>query len=386
MKTKKIKILSLLFVLLFIIPSFFVSSFKMGTINYSKHREIKRNIVAHPELLANKEMAQLTSFWFTNIRADLYRLEAIQYIGWNAISADYKKYLYSMIDIITHLNPYFEHPYVIWELLLPDYNERYENRTEEERKRNLEQAKAIWLKWMANFCDSKKIEAIGNEYDLSKLWSEEKYKDPCKSYIIPYYLAYIYYFYAKDPIKRALYYKITSANSDSLEWSKMLAAIMQGKWGDREKAIIMFLNMAKTVENNKLCQSYSSSLEEVLLGVFTWKYRLTWWFIKKVEENRILIDKALTNWSDLEQTALDDTKCISYINKSVREINLYYLEQANKKYKSEKWNNAKNAKILFDEWYIDYLPRDFQKSWTSIIIYKFNQDTWNFDYEMANWY
>ena len=30
-----------------------------------------------------------------------------------------------MIDIITELNPYFENPYLIAQLLLPNYNERY---------------------------------------------------------------------------------------------------------------------------------------------------------------------------------------------------------------------------------------------------------------------
>jgi hypothetical protein len=30
----------------------------------------------------------------------------------------------------------------------------------------------------------------------------------------------------------------------------------------------MFLNMAKTVENNELCQTYASSLEKIMLPVF----------------------------------------------------------------------------------------------------------------------
>lgn len=383
---KKNKLLLILLVLIFIIPSFVVLSFKMGTINYAKHREIRENVVSHPDLLPNKEMSKLTSFWFANARADLYWLEAIQYIGSNAISSEYKKYLYPMIDIITHLNPYFEHPYIIWELLVPDYNARYENKTIEEQKKDIEKAEAIWLKWIANFCDTKKVEAIKWEYDLSKLWSEDKYKNPCKSYTIPYYLAYVYYFYAHDPIKAADYYKVTSANTDSMEWSKVLAAIMQWKWWDREKAIIMFLNMAKTVENNELCQTYSTNLEQIMLPVFNWNYKLTWDFIKAVEKNRQIIDKVLNKWQDEEKTALDDTKCISYINKSVREINLYYIEQANKKYKADKWNNAANAKVLFDAGYIDYLPVDFQKSWNSIIIYKFDDKTLNFDYEMTSWY
>lgn len=383
---KKTKLLLTLFVLLFIIPAFVTLSFKIWTINYEKHREIRENVVSHPDLLPNKEMSKLTSFGFANARADLYRMEAIQYIWWNAMSAEYKKYLYAILDIITQLNPYFDHPYIVWELLLPDYNERYENRSKEEQNKNLQQAEALWLKWVANFCDAKKVELIKWEYDLSKLWSEDKYKNPCKSDMIPYYLAYIYYFYFHEPLKAADYYKVSSANTDSLEWSKILAAIMQGKWWDREKSIIMFLNMAKTVENNKLCQTYSSTLEQILLWVFNWNYKLTGKFIKDVDDKRIEINKELSKWADAEKTAMDDTKCVNYINKSVREINLYYIEQANKKYKVDKWADAENAKILFDAWYIDYLPVDFQKSGKSFIIYKFDKETGNFDYELSNWY
>ena len=40
----------------------------------------------------------------------------------------------------------------------------------------------------------------------------------------------------------------------------------------------------------------------------------------------------------------DETKCSNYINKSIREFNLEYIELANKKYFSEKGKNSKNAR------------------------------------------
>jgi hypothetical protein len=45
-----------------------------------------------------------------------------------------------MLDLITELNPYFEHPYTIGQLLLPSYNERYEKLSVEEQNRNTEEA------------------------------------------------------------------------------------------------------------------------------------------------------------------------------------------------------------------------------------------------------
>jgi hypothetical protein len=69
---------------------------------------------------------------------------------------------------------------------------------------------------MKNFCDKSKIELIKKEDDLHKLWSEEKYSDPCSSYKIPYLLAYVYYFHLNDPAIASDYYKIASVNTDSV--------------------------------------------------------------------------------------------------------------------------------------------------------------------------
>ena len=121
------------------------------------------------------------------------------------------------------MNPYFEHPYIIWALLLPDYNERYENLNLKEQEKYISQWETLLLKWVSNFCNLEKIEDIKNEYNLTKIWSEEKYKNPCKTYNIPYYLAYLYYFYKNEPILASTYYKIASANDDSWEGIKIMA-------------------------------------------------------------------------------------------------------------------------------------------------------------------
>ena len=60
--------------------------------NYLKLKEAKSVVVSHPELLPKKEFAKYTSFWYSNLRADIYWLEAVQYIWSNAISSEYKKY------------------------------------------------------------------------------------------------------------------------------------------------------------------------------------------------------------------------------------------------------------------------------------------------------
>ena len=360
--------------------------FEINKLNYKKHNQIKENIVNHPENLPTKEMAKNTAFWFKNLRADIYRLQAIQYIWWNVFSADYKKYLYIILDLITELDPFFEHPYIIWQLLLPSYNHRYEDLDEKEQMKNIVQWEQLWLKWVKNFCNEEKMKLIEWEYDLQKLWTQEKYKNPCKSYTIPYYLAYIYYFYKKNPLKSALYYKIASANEDSLEWLKIMAAIMQWKWWDREKSFFMFINIAKFIESNDLiCNEFAINLEKIWVWVFKIKnIKLGWNLIKNISSER---EKVFWSFDEeKEQDVLSDTKCVNYVNKSIRELNLAYIEKANGVFKKDNnWESAENAEHLYEEGYIEYLPVDFQQYEKYWIIYEYNSDTWNFDYKMSSY-
>jgi len=357
-----------------------ISFYKINEINYKKIQEIKFNVVNHPEELPTKKVALYTSFGFKNLKADKYWLEAIQYIWWNAISSEYKKYLYAMLDVITELNPYFEHPYIIWELLLPDYNPRYEKLSDKQQKKHINQAVELWLKWIKNFCDAKKIENIKSEYNFNKLRQDDKYKNPCKSYKIAYNLAYIYFYYLKKPDLASYYFRVSYANKDSLEWSKIMAAIMKWKWWNREKAFFMFLDMAKDMawkktEQEKNCSNFSKFL---MWYTSDKRFRLTWNILKKIEETRknIFPIKKDKKWK-----ILDAVWCEHYLNKAVRELNLIYIENSNKQYFKKYNKNASDAEELYKKWFINYLPKDPENTKDRPIYYKYNKDYWHFDYQ-----
>ena len=377
---KLIKFIITLFILIWIWFWFFY----VNNLNYTKLRQIKINQINHPENLPTSEFAKATAFWFENTKADLYWLETIQYIGWNALSSAYKKYLYAILDLTTDLNPYFLHPYKIWMLLLPEYNSRYEDLEKDEQLEYVNQWIKLWLKWMENFCDLEKIDLILKEDDLQKIWTQDKYKNPCKSYEIPYYLAYIHYFYLKDNIKASNYYKIASANTDSVEWAKILSAIMRGKWWDREKAFLMFLNIWKNLDTSedKVCSKFTDILQNQIWFTIFQKKNLDPKLIKYASTSR---DKIFPKYDPENDNLKTDTECSNYVNKATRELNLYYIEEANKKFKQDTWDNAKNAKILFDKWYIKYLPVDYQQEKDYWIIYEYNSETDHFDYEMGNY-
>ncbi len=368
------KIIIIVFITIWI-----VSFFKVNETNYLKHLEIKEKLINHPENLPEKNIAKATAFWFENVKADIYWMETIQYIWSNVFHGEYKKYLFSILDLITELNPYFEKPYIIWQLLLPSYQKEYEIIDEEEQKWHTDEAIKIWLKWVENFCDIEKIELIDKENDLLKIWNTDMYKNPCLSYKVPYYLAYIYFFYKNDPINSAKYYKISSANSDSVEWAKTMSAIMQWKWWNREKSFFMFLNLAKFIEpENEVCNILWNELESIWFDWFlTKKLEIDGFLLKKIENIRKVA------FANVEQKELnDESKCINYINKAIRELNLDYIERTNDNFLKETWKNSFDAMELFKKWYLDYLPTDFQQYEDMWIIYKFNTDTNHYDYDM----
>lgn len=368
-------------VFLWILAWFIISFLYINTLNYKKHIEIRDNYVDHPEGLPTPKVAKYTSFGFANLRADLYWLQTIQYIGWNAISSDYKKYLYTITDLITELNPYFEHPYIIAQLLLPSVNYRYEEVSDIKKDKNTQEAINIWLKWISNFCNTDILEIIKQEKNLDKIEN----LNPCNSYKIPYYLAFIYYHYQNNPLLASEYYKIASANSDAVSWAKWLAAIMAWKWWNREKSIFMFLNIAKSLDNNNwVCWKFSEELNNVSVLVFDNKsVPLSWELIRSIEKNRIFLFEEFN--SDNKPGDIVDISCVNYLNKANREINLAYLDQANKNFKKDNNNkNAKDGQELFDKKYINFLPTDFQqyKKENYGIKYEFNQILGYFDYSM----
>lgn len=358
-----------------------IAFYKVNEKNYEKNVEIRSHIVNHPNNLPNKEISQISSFWFQNTKADYYRIRAVNYIWSNAFYWDYKYYLYEILNLITDLNPYFEKPYMIAQLLIPWENQRYENFSDEKIEENLENTIKLWEKWIKNFCNMEKVKLIEEEFNLYKIWTEEKYKNPCKSYKIPYYLAFTYYQYKNDPINAAKYYKIASAVEWSVEWAKVMSAIMQWKWWEREKSYFMFLNIAKYIESeNEACTIFGQELENLWYAVFSEWYELDTKTIKTIEDIR----KQAFSWESEDENGYnDDTKCSTYINKATREINLEYVERANTKYKEDKWINSWTAKQLYDEWYLEFLPEDYQKEddW-SYIFYKFNNETWFYDYDL----
>ncbi|MFZ4460978.1 MAG: hypothetical protein ACOYN2_00015 [Patescibacteria group bacterium] len=202
--------------------------FSVGTgLNYETHTTIHRSVINHPEFIPTAKAVRMASSGFESIVADFYWLGSIQYIGSNAISAEYKKYLGRMLELVTDLSPHFTYPYEIGLLLIPDVNERYENISKEEAKLRIQEAIALGEKGIRNTCDMQKIEAIKKEFDLKKLFSDTSLANACENPMIPYYLAYVSYWSEHNPQKASEWYRITGTHTDAPKGARIMSAIMQ---------------------------------------------------------------------------------------------------------------------------------------------------------------
>ncbi|MDD2487603.1 MAG: hypothetical protein PHS92_04515 [Candidatus Gracilibacteria bacterium] len=377
-----------IFVSIFVMISIIGFYYFGKDINYTKHEEIKASQINHPEFIPTARTVKLSGAGYSNIISDFYWLGAIQYIGSNVIGASYKKYLYEMLNLITDLNPYFTYPYEIGELLLPNYNYRYEKLSNKEIEHNTRQAELLGLKGMKNTCDLKKIELIRNEFNLNKLWTEDRYKNPCLDPNIPYYLAYIYYWNLNDSKNASLYYKVTSANENAPVGARSISAVMEGKTGNRETAIVMFLSLASSVgdEKSKLCNDFSKELGDILFNAFKDKKAFDGKFLSMVESYRLDIIKKLGEEDIDAGLGNADNFCSTYLNKAVREMNMAYIEQSDKRFFVDRKKHANDANELLYSGYIDYLPIDFQKGKNGFgIIYYYNNDISNWDFKMGKY-
>jgi len=345
---------------IFIILSCFKLFFFVNKFNYNFIDNNKYKIINEPSLFPNKNIIKYTSFWFENLIANLYWLRSIQYV-WSNVRWWYRKYLYHMFDLITDLNPYFVNPYITWILLIPE-----DNNFEENNENNLE-AEKIWLKWIKNFCNSKLIEEIKKIGDFEKLWGNPKYKNPCLEPSIAFHLWYLYYYYLKDSKNSAMYYTISSLVDWSLLWAKTLAWVMTSKSWDREKSIKLFLQLAKNSD-----EQHCIDFGNIILANFE-KNNITSDFLKQAQSIKEEIDNVKS------YNISESLNCMNYINKGLREINIYYFDNANKKY-FEKYNKyALKPEELKEKWYINYIPIDYQQEENYWMIYYYNPEINWFD-------
>lgn len=320
--------------------------------NRPVHLAIEERLIQHPEFIPEAGTLRLVSSGFDNLIADFFWLSAIQYVGENAVSAEYKRFLYEMLSLVTDMNPAFTTPYEVGLLLLPDMNPRYETFTKEEQDKNV--LKAVWLgeKGMELTCDKEKMKKILAEEELSKVWTDPQYKNPCSNAMIPYYLAYVEYYNRKNADKASEYYRIAAANEDSPTGARVMSAIMKGKSGGRGKSILMFLSIAESLgteqKSTEACRTVAREMRDVLAPAFENdnQGQIPSEFVRAADEFR---KEAVKNLDEKVDAGNMDGMCSTYLGKALRELNIEYLVRKDRDFVKATGKQVVDAKDLFDK-------------------------------------
>lgn len=114
------------------------------------------------------------------------------------------------------------------------------------RKRSWDNTIKIAKKGEYFLCDAKKIVAItgmSQEEFVSLVYKKEQhpeYLNPCKSYEIPHYMAFNYFYFFQDAEHSAEQYRISAFHDTSPSLTPMMSALVFGRGGEHLKSATLW--------------------------------------------------------------------------------------------------------------------------------------------------
>lgn len=286
---------------------------------------------------------------------------------------DFFKYI---IDLDPNNIDYYKRAMILFE----PRNERYYNWTDKWKEESLVLLKEYQTKSLEKFCDTKRFEEITKIKSYQKLYDIWLKNPVCSDYIIPYYVWLEKNLYTKDIGWFIDMYRIAmaSVNTDWKDNDKYyslikLLVMFEGKYEWYERWYNAYLEIFN-LENEKddSCRDFYSFLSK------KWSIlndKLDGEKVKQINDYRYNILWKFDNNFDT---------CYEYLNRAVRMVNIYYLDEANNNYKEDnpEYIDLSTPKILLEKWYIDYIPLDFQQYEEHWIIYFYNTEIWKYDWKM----
>lgn len=181
--------------------------------------------------------------------ADMMRIGSIQYIGVN-LGSNGDKWLYTLLDTLTTLSPFWAYPYGFSQLVVPMQKTIDEGTWAAEsmaiRKRSWDNGIKLAQKWEFYLCDANKIAAITGmtqEEFINLVYQKDnhpEYLNPCKSYEIPHYMAFNYFYYLADSEHAAEQYRVSAFHNTSPSLTPMMAALVFGRGGEHLKSATLW--------------------------------------------------------------------------------------------------------------------------------------------------
>lgn len=309
-------------------------------VNLPPHQVAVRAQAEQPNFLPSRASVDAFAGGFRQLVAHALYLRTVQYVGSFLRTAEYKLHLYDLYRAVTDLDPAFADVYERGPLLLA-YTNRGEDFSPVQKSIFIDQAVQLGKKGVAEFCDADKVARIAAENNLPRLWTDSTYADPCHGQdMIPYQLAYVLFRYTHDAAEASKWYRVAATYPDGVRGARYMAALMQGRAGDRATATMMFLSMAQDQSKpEESCHVASQAAAEVLFPLFQAKSPVPSAFLQRLELAR---DALLTTQNE----------CSEEFARAVREVTFTVLEAADARYFQAKEHHAADASVLVRAGYI----------------------------------
>lgn len=115
-------------------------------------------------------------------------------------------------------------------------------------------------------CDQQTVQKIQNRDDSIFLKELKNKTNPCKTYHLPYQLAFNYLYYMRDLNKAQKYFMLAALHHDAPPIASQMPAIIQTRGGDHQLAALMRIERYANTENSEFQQKFLyKSIQELSL-------------------------------------------------------------------------------------------------------------------------
>lgn len=203
---------------------------------YIENKKIERTTETS---LPSSELVKIFSIWHDLSYANFQWISLIQYIGEHISQKNTHQYPVKLLQHITEISPKFHSAYewALWILPIPQNSDLHYT---DKQKEDLIPSLTIAHKGITELCNTTKIHNIIHSPLNNTLWENNTLKQPCKSGMLPYLIAFYegQLWWNSEVAKN--FYKISGMQDDAPGVSKILAILASAPKDDYKSIAMNF--------------------------------------------------------------------------------------------------------------------------------------------------
>ena len=221
-RKKYVQWISFLIIVIFITVAFFLFSFFSSHQLYNFHEKLSIYKNTRIESWIPASAVKMIASWHELSYADMKWMSVIQFIGDSLLRSKDTNSIHRFLQYITALHPSFSQVYELDLLLTPIIPESATGSAYKHAKTRVQNTLYHAKNGMLFLCDTQKVDKILHTHTFPDIWKDSSLKNPCISWLVPYYIWMHTLFSLGDGEWASQYYKIASMNDDAPEASKYL--------------------------------------------------------------------------------------------------------------------------------------------------------------------